>query len=202
MILNTSDEAARYVENIKGWVSRDGRYYGDDERTARWAGATHVACVDCGEPVEKNWVKCEPCREKADAARYAAYPRKPWAGAWLYSEAAQEFFEDEDALRDWLDDPDRDYTVETLRLVHCDPVYPHFLDGDDLYGDDLPEDCSLRDVAGELDEWIGKVNECIATMRKAERPLSWRPSKVAVALDSLPADLLAASRVQGEAPPQ
>jgi len=191
MILNTSDEAARFVENVKGWVSRDGRFYGDDERSARWGGATHVPCADCGQPVEKNWIRCEQCREKAEIERHAKRERKRYDGGWVYSVTAQEFFEDEDALRDWLDDPDRNYTLESLRLVVCDPVYPHYIDADDLFCDDLPEDCSLRDVASELDEWIARANECIAGMIKCGSAISWRPGKFAVDVSTLPSDIFA-----------
>lgn len=35
VIMFDSPEAATYRTDIKGWVSRDGRYYGEDERGAR-----------------------------------------------------------------------------------------------------------------------------------------------------------------------
>ncbi len=187
MVLSTSDEAAQRV-TLTGGVARGGQFWGDDERMARWCGATHVPCSECGEPVVKNWTKCDACRQKADDAKWSARERTPYDGGWLYSQATDRWFEDEDALRDFLDTYD-EHTCESLRLVPCEPEYPHELDGDDLYVDQLPEDCRLRDVAGELDEWIERVNECIRAMRKSGKPLSWMPSKFAVDVATLPDDL-------------
>ena len=64
-IFPESTEAATFMK-VEGWVSRDGRFYGKDERTARWGGATHIYCRECGEPCPKNWLVCEACREKKD----------------------------------------------------------------------------------------------------------------------------------------
>lgn len=54
MILPSSDEAAQQV-TVTGWRSREGLFYGNDERIARWAGATHVECSECGKPTPKPW---------------------------------------------------------------------------------------------------------------------------------------------------
>ena len=34
IVMQDSDEAATYRTDIKGWVSRNGRYYGDGKRRA------------------------------------------------------------------------------------------------------------------------------------------------------------------------
>ena len=73
VILSTSDEAARHVENISGWVSRHGRFYGRDERAARWDGCTHVRCADCETIIPKSGlIVCGTCAEKRDVGRYEA----------------------------------------------------------------------------------------------------------------------------------
>lgn len=189
VVLSTSDEAATFVTNLSGWVARGGQFWGADERMARWSGATHVPCSECGQPVQKSWTKCEACRDAADIAKYAARERRPWAGEYLYSDAIHRYFDDEDDLRDYLDDGEYGHTVETLRLLICEPVYAKPIDADDLFADDLPEDCTLGDVAGDIDDWIAKVNECIAMRRKAGKPLSWMPGRYAVDLSTLPVDL-------------
>ena len=198
MILSTSDEAAQRV-TVTGWVARGGQFWGDDERMARWCGATHIPCSECGQPVVKNWTKCDACRQKAEDAKWAARVRKPYDGGWVYAQAVDRFFEDEDAIRDYLDTYYDEHTVDTLRLVPCDPEYAQELSGDDLFLDQLPEDCELRDVAGELDEWIDKVNECIRRMRESKRPLSWMPSEYAVDVATLPADLRRESSTSADA---
>jgi hypothetical protein len=187
-ILSTSTEAAQRI-TLTGWVARGGQFWGEDERMARWCGATHVPCSECGAPVEKTWTKCAECRRKADDAKWVARERKPYDGGWVYAKAADRWFEDEDEIRDYLDTYD-EHTCESLRLVPCDPEYASELDADELFIDQLPEDTSLRDVSGELDEWISKVNECIRSMRKGGKPLSWMPSdRYAVDIATLPADL-------------
>ena len=40
IILPESPEAAS-VQTVTGWVSRTGRYWGNDERMARYDGSTH-----------------------------------------------------------------------------------------------------------------------------------------------------------------
>ena len=54
-ILFTSDEAAKYTDGISGWVSRDGFFWGKDERAARYHGCTHVLCEDCGNPARSGF---------------------------------------------------------------------------------------------------------------------------------------------------
>lgn len=188
MILSTSDEAAQRV-TVTGWVARGGQFWGEDERMARWCGATHVPCSDCGEPAAKPHIKCEVCSQKDDDVKWAAREKQPYDGGWVYAKTVDRFFESEDDIRDYLDTYD-EHTCESLRLVPCEAEYAHEINADDLFCDQLPDDMSLRDVAGELDEWISKVNECIAAMRKAGRPLSWMPSGAyAVDVATLPSDL-------------
>jgi len=37
-----SPDSAKYVKNIEGWVSKNGKFFGKDEHIARWDGCTHV----------------------------------------------------------------------------------------------------------------------------------------------------------------
>lgn len=175
MILSTSDEAAEYKTGLSGWVSRDGRYYGDDERMARWAGATHVPCRECGTPTEKGWVICEACRERKDDEKYAARPRQAWAGEPLYSETTDRWFFDEGSLDDYCEDEQVDRN--DLRLIICEPVYAHEIDPNEYYTDELPED---GEVDGDLADAFDALN---ALIRERRKPLSWKPGKFAATFD-------------------
>ena len=63
-ILYTSDEVAKHVTNIEGWVDRHGRFWGKDEHMARWSGCTHIICPSCGNPTSRNYTICSDCRNK------------------------------------------------------------------------------------------------------------------------------------------
>ena len=70
-ILFDAPDAAHYQTGIKGWVSRQGHYFGDgpqSEDMARYDGCTHVACRKCGAPTKKGWTACNSCREDAEIA--------------------------------------------------------------------------------------------------------------------------------------
>lgn len=173
MILNTSDEAAK-LTTVTGWVSRDGLFYGNDERGARWSGCTHVACSNCGEPTNKSWTKCQPCRDKQDREKYASLPRVEWDGSTpLFSHERGEYAFSADDVQNWLDD---DLTLEQLRLVVCEPVFARMVD-DDYWECELPEDQSMRDVNGDIADAIDALNEEIDKARKGDNPLSWQPGK-------------------------
>jgi len=122
IVMRDSSEAAQYRTDIKGWVSRDGRYYGDGplgEQMARYAGCTHVPCSKCGSPTPRDYTACDACRERAVVARYEALPRAEWNGtSWLYSEARDRYYESPGDAADDLEDGE---TLADLRLLICTP---------------------------------------------------------------------------------
>jgi len=75
MVMFNSDQAAQFRTNLSGWVSRNGRYFGNDERAARYDGCTHTICEDCGNPVDRGYLICQECREKRDKSKYDAMPK-------------------------------------------------------------------------------------------------------------------------------
>ena len=95
IILDTSEKAAKFVENISGWVDCNGRFFGNSknsESAARYSGCTHQACNDCGEPAEKMYTVCPPCREKRDVERYAQRELEEWdEKVPVYSPVADRF---------------------------------------------------------------------------------------------------------------
>lgn len=176
IILNTSDKAAKFVENISGWVSRDGLFYGKDERSARYQGCTHVECEDCHEPAPKGRVVCDKCREKRDVSRYEKLEKGEWdEKGMLYSEVADRFFSSLDSVSDYLEEYNEEkHTPLSLRLVICEPVFLSQVD-EDNWSDELAEDGELPcDVAIALAAFN-------AVIRKAG-PVSWIPGNKAVVI--------------------
>lgn len=173
IVLDTSEEAAKFVENISGWVSRDGLFYGKNERAARYAGCTHRACDDCGKPAEKMYTVCSDCREKRDVERYARRERVEWDETTpIYSTTVDRYFYSVGEAEDYIYDTET--TKEDLRLVLCEPVFLQRID-DDRWIDDLPEDGELSD---EVKSALDNLNAALV----ASGPVSWAPGNKAVVL--------------------
>jgi hypothetical protein len=170
VVLDTSDEAAK-ITTVTGWLSRDGRFFGQDERTARYAGCTHVTCETCGTVRERN-TYCSPCYHRKQDEKYAAMPRKEWDGVgMLYSQAADEFFHDEDQILDHCEESDCD--PKDLKLIICEPQYAREIDPNEHYCNDLPEE---GEVDSELADAFDELNKLI---RESKPILSWYPGKFA-----------------------
>lgn len=60
MIMRESAEAASF-QTVTGWVSSNGHFYGNDERTARYDGCTHQLCESCGVAVCFDEYVCDKC---------------------------------------------------------------------------------------------------------------------------------------------
>ena len=179
IVMRDSPEAATYRTDIKGWVSRDGFYYGDgetNEATARYAGCTHVACKRCGKPVEKRWLACDGCRDLMDIERFEKMPRADWDGeSMLYSNARDTYY---NGLEDALDALEDGQTLADLRLVICTPNRGSPLTSD-YFEDEWPEDGDDGSLPDEVYAAMDAFNAAIAAMR----PLSWSPGKHALDLD-------------------
>lgn len=174
MILNTSPEAATYRTDIKGWVSRTGRFFGEDERAARYDGCTHVVC-DCGASVERGRVRCQPCQEKLDQEDWLKLPLVEWDGAaplCLFRD--DEYFFSLDDVEVYCDN--HDLQMSTLQLVVCAPTVTREVDSD-YWCDDLPED-------GELPPWLEDAVHTLNAVIREHRcdPLSWYQGKERVVL--------------------
>jgi hypothetical protein len=178
-----SDEAAKYVTNISGWVSSKGHFYGEKEDLARYDGCTHRACAQCGALTEKLYTVCPLCRTQNEIERYAkleplyAFQCMEKSGVnelVLYSEALDEYFFDisfEEILEQY------DYTsVEELRLVWCEPQYLPMIDPYDYFADELPED---GEVPSEIMDAFDDLNEVIKNYNK-NNITGWYPSKYRV----------------------
>lgn len=179
IILDTDPEAAKFVENISGWVSRNGRFFGKQEDVARYDGCTHRACRDCGTATIKHYLICDDCSEKKKAARYEKLETAVWdEDGMLYSDVADRYFSSWEEVADYMEEENEQTLAPvSLRLVICDPVFLSPVD-EDRWADDLPEDGELPDnVVAALAEF----NDIL----RAAGPVSWIPGKRAAVLPPL-----------------
>jgi hypothetical protein len=175
-IFKDSPEAAVLVTGLSAWKSRNGHYFltdqADAESLARLDGSTHAVC-ECGETMERYWLKCATCREKAAKEKYDATPKVKWDGKTpVFSEVLEHYFFDGE-FEEMAED--EGVKIEDMRLVLCSPVYATPIDPADYYVDELPEDfCYLP---APLEEAFEELNEKIKAYKE---PLSWIPTQTPV----------------------
>ena len=173
MILRTSPEAAKYVNNISGWVSRHGNFFGMDDASARWDGCTHVPCNRCGIPVKKLHTMCEQCREKLKKRKYEELEKVEWDEITpVYSQVYDVFFNSYDEILDFTED--HQTSIEDLLLVICKPEYLSEVDAD-YWEYNFPDDWDGM-LPGNVQKALDNLNQEI---RKAG-PVSWTPGDKAV----------------------
>ena len=173
-ILYTSNEAAKHVTNIEGWVDINGRFCGKDEHMARWSGCTHIICPSCGKATPKNYTICSDCRNKKAIERYNKKGRVEWDNKTpLYSEAAGEFFFDSDEIYDYMEEAN--CSMKSLRLIICEPTKLRFLETD-YWEDELPEN-------GEISEEVMQAINDLNKLLEDQPPASWHPGEFAAKLN-------------------
>jgi hypothetical protein len=172
MILEESPEAAQW-RTVEGWVSRDGHFYGADERTARYAGSTHRHCPTCGTVIPQRSY-CRVCHERQEIAAYTAMPRQIWDGTGMvYAQAKDRYYSELAYAEDDLADGE---TMASMRLVICEPIYARPVDTDYWVDDLVPDD--EGELPPALTDALAVLNKVIATLP----PLSYQPGIVAVDL--------------------
>ena len=186
IIMFDGPEAAS-LKTVTGWVSADGRFFGQDENLARFCGATHRRCKNNPDhPVHEVRGYCNQCHSEKRAEVFAATPTKDWDGEPLVDFDGDHYFFDADSLRDYL--IDSDISLQELRLCICEPNMPHEIDPSEVFSEDLPEDGELRD-----DQMVAAFDLLNEMIRKAE-PLSWSQGKFAVLLPQAFIDEIEAAR--------
>lgn len=180
IILIDSPEAATYRTDVGGWVSRNGRFYGDGraaEYSARWAGCTHVTCTDCGAVIERDFFRCDKCQGTRAEKRYLARQTRRWDGVTpLYSEVVDRFFSDQDELNDYCEE--YECTPASLRLLLCKGEWLSSIDPD-YWADELPED---RELPPAVEAALRELNQAINEVG----PMSWGPTEYAADLGDAP----------------
>ena len=186
VIMYDAPEAAS-LQTVTGWVTADGRFFGQDENLARFCGATHRRCENNPDhQVHEIRGYCAQCYSEKRAKVFAAMPTKDWAGEPLVNFDGDHYFFDIDSLRDYLIDSDVD--LADLRLCICEPNMAQELDPNDIFCDDLSEDGEIHD-----DQLLAAFDLLNEVIRKAE-PLSWSQGKFAVVLPQAFIDEIEAAR--------
>ena len=186
VIMYDAPEAAS-LQTVTGWVTADGRFFGQDENLARFCGATHRRCENNPDhQVHEIRGYCAQCYSEKRAKVFAAMPTKDWAGEPLVNFDGARYFFDADSLRDYL--IDSAVNLADLRLCICEPNMPQELDPNDIFCDDLPEDGEIHD-----DQLLAAFDLLNEVIRKAE-PLSWSQGKFAVVLPQVFIDEIEAAR--------
>ena len=177
IILAESDEAAKFVTGLSGWVDRNGKFHGESEEMARYYGSTHKKCKECKTAIiNRVYRYCVDCIEKKDIERYSKLERKIWDGeSYLYSDRDDVYFSDYQELRDYIDEREIE-NIDSLRLIICEPEYLRELD-EDYWADDLAEDA-------ELPESVLSALETFNASLKAAGIVSWSPGKYAAIIEN------------------
>jgi hypothetical protein len=176
LVMYDSPEAAQ-IKTVTGWVSRDGKFYGDWEYGARYQGSTHKMC-ECGRSYPTKGY-CLHCSNRKSRERFDKMPEKEWDGETpLVIFNDDTYFLDEDELISYCED--NDVAREALDLCICEPNYARKIDLQDIFDADiLPENGSddLEYLAGpEVLQALDKLNNAISKLP----PLSWSQGKYKV----------------------
>jgi len=172
-IFPESPEAATFKTGLSGWVDRNGIFWGEDERAARYAGSTHKKC-ECGAVI-KNRSFCGDCSRAKDANKHREAEKITWdCETPLYSQIHDKYFFDEDELFDFMHECNIKNPDE-LELFICEPNYLSEINSD-YWHDDLPEDGELP---GDVELFLDALNTAI----RAAEPVSWSPGKFAAIVE-------------------
>lgn len=166
-----SENAARYVKNVEGWVSRNGLFFGNlstSESAARYDGCTHTKCKNCGSAVKKGYLSCDACIDKREIEKYARMPRVEWDGkAMIYSPVTEDYYASPDDAEDSLEDGQ---SIECLRLVVCDPNFVYLRS--DYFDSVMPDDGDMpTPVLAAIDAFNESVKGIV---------VSWHPGSKAL----------------------
>jgi len=164
-IIFPDDLAAATKITVTGWVDRNGGFYGDDERMARWAGSTHKKC-ECGNIYPKSgW--CSPCHEKKAEEEWNKMEIVEYTGGPVVIHDSDSYFESlEDFIEQYEDAGEDPYSH---RLVLCREEGLREIDSGVFEGQ-LPEDSELP---SDVEEAMKKFNEVVRNCKHR----TWWPSK-------------------------
>ena len=174
VVLMDSAEAAS-IKTVTGWVSASGRFFGDDERLARYDGATHRTCEkNQDHPIYEKNGYCPECWKENRAAMFSAMPKKQWEGEPLALFDSDSYFFSLDELNDYCSD--NDCRISDLDLVICEPNRAIEIDPNEYYCDDLSED-------GEVPDELAAAFDALNAEIAKSAPLSWSPGKYAAVIN-------------------
>ena len=188
VIMYDAPEAAS-IQTVTGWVSADGRFFGENEDLARFCSATHRRCKNDPEhPAHEINGYCYQCHKERRDQVFAAMPTKEWADEPLVDFDGDNYFFDAESLRDYL--VESDVNLSDLRLCICEPNMPREIDPSDVFMDDLPEDGEI------LDDQLSAAFDLLNEMIRQSGPLSWSQGKYAVVLPKAFLDEIETARAE------
>lgn len=168
VILPDSPDAATHRSDIRGWIDRHGKFFGDEpdsERLARWSGSTHSEC-ECGAITKKSWTKCDACRENSRHERWLKMPVGEWDGnGIIYSDILNEYLE-------YWEVEEKEKEMGPLDLILCDPVKLRLID-EECWCDEL----ALEDGYAELPEHVLNAIKALNKEIEKMKPVTFQPGK-------------------------
>lgn len=171
------EDAAEPV-TAEGWSCvRCQRFYGKDERAARYCCHTDDACstTGCQNRRDRHHIHCPACAKIFEAAHYAGLeqvstPEAPSANCPLVGLNSDTYFFDGETLDEYC--CEHDLLPSQLRLVRCAEHNPPTFDLEEWMVDYLPgED---NEMPGDRAE-IQAVNDAVNAFVKSHSPISWMP---------------------------
>ena len=148
------------------------------EDAVRYFHSNARKCERCGDGYwGKGYILCEACRNKSALERYYQLEEKEPENDNMYSDAYDRYFYGWEDVDTFIEDEEDDITVEDLRLLCVEPTKKRYVDLDELYADDMPEDAD--------DVWTKEVTDKVAELNALLRnhpPISYQPSKYRVKL--------------------
>jgi len=184
IVMMDSDQAAS-IQTVTGWVARDGRFWGNDERMARWCGATHRKCKNKPDehPIHVINGYCEECHREGRQAKFATFERAVWAGEPLAVFDDDQYFFDAESLADYC--WENSVLPSELQLVICNPNYPPEFDVEQHCEEIIPEGEDYYSLSQAIRDAADALNKAI----KESEPVSWSQGElVAIVSDDILTD--------------
>lgn len=156
-IIRSEDSAEQ--RTVTGWACKHcGRFWGSEERMARYCCATDFPC-ECGGRRPKHYIRCDDCQRRQEAAKWAAKPEIKWNGEFpigLWD--SDRYFFDADELFGYLDEFDGEESIDDLRLTSCQETIGREFEMSEHLQDCLAEDQELDDeeINRVVNAWIAE----------------------------------------------
>lgn len=155
------EDAAELRTNISGWVCKTcRRFYGEDERTARYCCAGDLKCGsdDCNARIKKGgYIYCDPCLDKRARERWLKLEEASWDGETpLVLHDDDRYFFSEDDLTSYLEE--HDLKMEDVCLVICEkagkPIFEMYSFLDDYLAEGMEHEADWDKIDKIVNDWI------------------------------------------------
>ncbi len=171
-ILYHSDEAARFVTGMSGWVDSLGRFW-TTEHVARSMGCTHNIC-GCGKEKTIGRKKCESCQSQSYQKYYLNKPFKEYDGTPCFIWNDDKFFWDESDILEWVEDFDPEDRPREVDLIVCEEAKFPQVDYVDIL---CNSDITPEDWEGELPKAIQEKLDELNKVIRETKPIWWVQGK-------------------------